>query len=55
MRTRLDSRVVRETMDKLVTIALAKSRGNRRKAAKTLGMSVRTLQRRIAARREKNE
>lgn len=51
---RLDSRIAHKTMDKLLTITLAECGGNRRRAANMLGMSIRTLQRRIAARRKVN-
>jgi len=40
--------------DKLITIALALTNGHREKAAKLLGMPVRTLQRRIKRRKEKD-
>lgn len=40
-----------EMRDKLITIALATTGGNRTKAAKMMGMSVRSLHRRIAERR----
>jgi len=40
--------------DKLITIALAQVNGHRIKAAKLLGMPVRTLQRRIKKRKEKD-
>lgn len=51
---RLDSRVARDMMDKMVTVALSRCDGNRRKAAEMLGMSVRSLQRRIAMRVKEN-
>lgn len=39
-----------EEENKLITIALAKAGGDRAKAAEELGMSIRTLQRKIKAR-----
>lgn len=41
--------------DKIITIALAQVDGKREKAAVLLDMSVRTLQRYIARRKQKNE
>ena len=41
---------LKEMENKLITIALAKVDGNRRKAAELLGIPVRKLQRRIAER-----
>jgi len=40
-----------EAKDMLITIALSKTDGDRGKAAKLLGMGVRTLRRKIAERR----
>lgn len=44
-----------EIENKLITIALAETSGNRIVAAKKLGMSVRTLHRRIQKRIKQNE
>lgn len=41
-----------EEENKLITIALARAGGDRANAAKELGMSIRTLQRKISARME---
>ena len=41
--------------DQLITIALAETNGHRVKAAEILGMSERTLQRRIQKRIKRNE
>ena len=41
-----------EEANKLITIALARAGGDRARAAKELGMSIRTLQRKIAVRME---
>lgn len=46
---------LRDIHNKLVTIALAKSAGNRKKAAKQLGISVRTLHRFIHERITEDE
>ncbi len=46
---------IKDMQDKIITIALAKAEGKREVAAFLLGMSVRTLQRFIAKRRQKNE
>ncbi len=45
----------KEAEDKLITIALARTNGNRTKAAKLLGMSIRALQRKIIGREENNK
>jgi len=44
-----------EAKDMLITIALANADGDRQKAAKELGMGVKTLRRKIAERRREDK